>query len=469
VPAETRGHVYALRGGYGIRWRDPAGVQRRRSSPDGARASAPFPTRTAARAWLRQHLESGLRPERESMTFSRLVDEYLASHRAEPSTLRTLRLRLVRPVAAFGDLDLGDLETRAREISAWRATLPPRSAYGIVSAFRQVLEAGVRWRLMRSNPVRESGPNRQPRRAEVEPFTLAEVDRIAAELGPRYSPLVVFAAETALRPAEWLALEWRDVQRAHGAVVVERTLGPQGTKPFGKTDASRRSVPLSRRALAALDGTPRRAGSPLVFPAWSGMHLDLNNWRRREWQPALEAAGVDRRRIYDLRHTAISNWLAAGIGVFEVSRYAGTSLAMISSVYGHLTVGAMGSAAARMDSFADVCATTVPQEPKASFPSAAENGSTKGLASDGPGGIRTPDRKLRRLLLCPLSYGPAPRITRRCAAAAMRPGRGSGLRCACPGLRCSRCGGRRRAPRCGRRGRVGPSRRRDRLRRCRCR
>jgi integrase len=395
VPAETRGHIYALRGGYGIRWRDAAGVQRRRSSPDGARASAPFPTRTAARAWLRQHLESGLRPERESLTFAGLVDEYLATHRAEPSTLRTLRLRLVRPVAAFGHLDICDLETRAREISAWRATLPPRSAYGIVSAFRQVLEAGVRWRLMRSNPVRESGPNRQPRRAEVEPFTLAEVDRIAAELGPAYGPLVVFAAETALRPAEWLALEWRDVQPAQGAVVVERTLGPQGTKPFGKTDASRRSVPLSRRALAALDGIPRWTESRLVFAARSGLHLDLNNWRRREWQPALEAAGVSRRRIYDLRHTAISNWLAAGIGVFEVSRYAGTSLAMISSVYGHLTVGATWSAAARMDSFADVCATAVPQEPEASVPSAAQKGSNAGIKGDGPGGIRTPDRKLR--------------------------------------------------------------------------
>jgi hypothetical protein len=133
------------------------------------------------------------------------------------------------------------------------------------------------WRLMRSNPVCESGPNRQPRRAEVEPFTLAEVDRIAVELGSRYGPLVVFAAETALRPAEWLALEWRDVQPAQGAVVVERTLGPQGTKPFGKTDASRRSVPLSRRALAALDGIPRRTESRLVFAAQSGLHLDLKS------------------------------------------------------------------------------------------------------------------------------------------------------------------------------------------------
>jgi integrase len=162
------------------------------------------------------------------------------------------------------------------------------------------------------------------------PFTLVEIDQLAAELGPLYGPLVVFAAETALRPAEWLAVHRSDVDRSQGVVVVERTLGPEGVKPYAKTDFSRRRVPLSSRALAALDDLPRRLDTRLVFPAESGGHLDLDNWRRREWKPALEAAGVAKRRPYDLRHTAISNWLAAGLSVFEVSRYAGTSLAMIS-------------------------------------------------------------------------------------------------------------------------------------------
>ncbi|MDX6539207.1 MAG: integrase, partial [Gaiellales bacterium] len=181
----------------------------------------------------------------------------------------------------------------------------------------------------------------------------------------------------------------------------------------------------------------------LVFPAPSGAHLDLNNWRRRAWQPALEAAGVDRRRIYDLRHTAISNWLAAGIGVFEVSRYAGTSLAMISSVYGHLTVGATASAAARMDSFADVCATTVPQAAEASIELVEGDGSTTLFTGDGPDRIRTCDRELRRLLLYPLSYGPAPRIAPPGRRATGLSGRGCAPRCACRDRAGSRCAGRR--------------------------
>jgi hypothetical protein len=62
--------------------------------------------------------------------------------------------------------------------------------------------------------------------------------------------------------------------------------------------------------------------------------------------------GVGRRRVYDLRHTGISDWLAAGLSVFEASRYAGTSLTMISSVYGHLTFGALDTAANGLDAHA---------------------------------------------------------------------------------------------------------------------
>ena len=249
-----------------------------------------------------------------------------------------------------------DLETMVDDIIDWRATLPAGSAYGIVSAFRQVCESGVRRRRMASNPVRESGPNRQPRRAEVMPLTRAEVDAVAVELGALYGPLVVFAAETGLRPAEWLALTWRDVQPALRVCIVERALGPDGVKT-PKTDASRRSVPLSARAVQALAHAraatdPRNAGDSPIFCDSRGGHIDLDNWRRREWAPACDAAGIGRRRIYDLRHTAISDWLAAGLSVFEVSRYAGTSLAMISTVYGHLTFGALDTAATRLDAHA---------------------------------------------------------------------------------------------------------------------
>ena len=129
------------------------------------------------------------------------------------------------------------------------------------------------------------------------------VDALETELGPRFGPLVVFAAETGLRPSEWAALERRHVDRARRVLTVHGT----------KTRGSRREVPLTLRAIAALDRSPARLGSPLLFPADRGGVLNLDNWRRRVWAPAVESSGVARpARIYDLRSTFASRALAAG-------------------------------------------------------------------------------------------------------------------------------------------------------------
>ena len=57
----------------------------------------------------------------------------------------------------------------------------------------------------------------------------------------------------------------------------------------------------------------------------------------RVWKPAQKAAGITPlRRVYDLRHTFATFALRAGISTFDLSRYMGTSLAMIDRHYGHL-------------------------------------------------------------------------------------------------------------------------------------
>ena len=118
-----------------------------------------------------------------------------------------------------------------------------------------------------------------------------------------------------------------------GVDKARRLLHVRGTK----TLRSRREVPLTTAALQAVDEVAPRLDSPYVFSSSRRGPFDVHNFRRREWGPAIDAAGIAKpARIYDLRSTFASNALAAGITTFELARIMGTSVGMIEAHYGAL-------------------------------------------------------------------------------------------------------------------------------------
>jgi len=81
---------------------------------------------------------------------------------------------------------------------------------------------------------------------------------------------------------------------------------------------------------------PPRLDTPILFPAARGGHVDGEKFRHREWTPALRAAGVEHRRVYDCRHTFASWAIAGAVQLFYLARIMGTSVQMIDQTYGHL-------------------------------------------------------------------------------------------------------------------------------------
>jgi integrase len=310
-----------------------------------------FATRAEAQRALQNKLARLLPGARSAtLTLGEWVEEYLGAHQGERVTVAKLRWLLGKATAELGEMRLAELSPE--QVCAWRLTVPEGHRFEATQALRQVLNRAVAWKLIEENPAKRV-PNPARRCREQRPFeSWAQLRSLAERLGPTFGPMVVFAAATGLRPSELFALEEGDVDRAAGVIQIRRAYA-NGRVKQTKTRLSRRAVPLQAMALEALDPLRPREGSPLLFPNARGGHLDFRNFNRRHWKPVQKTVGIEPLRdLYDLRHTYATFALRAGVPVFALSRFMGTSIAMIDLHYGHLAVDSYQHAVSLLDALA---------------------------------------------------------------------------------------------------------------------
>jgi hypothetical protein len=166
-----------------------------------------FATRAEAETALCKVLDRlGPGGGRATITLAESVDEYLPMHQAEPVTIAKLRWLLSKATAVLGEKRLADLSPR--DVYGWRFSVPEGHRFEATQALRRVLNRAVAWGLLDYNPAKRGVPNPARRAKEKRPFeTWRQVDAVAAQLGPVYGPMVIFAAATGLRPSELFGLE----------------------------------------------------------------------------------------------------------------------------------------------------------------------------------------------------------------------------------------------------------------------
>jgi integrase len=241
------------------------------------------------------------------------------------------------------------------DIEAWHAHLEetvsertgrPLSASTIGQAHRimstAIKAAVVRGKLPR-NPLSNVTPPRSEG-AELELPAAAEVQRILDRCedwdnGARW----VLAITTGLRQGEALALEWkRDIQlRPPASVSISRAAavvkGERIVKA-PKSAASRRSVPLGKRAVRLLIGHRKHqvaSLSDLVFTDAKGQPVHpRRDWQ--DWQDLLADLGLPRYRVHDCRHVYATMLLEAGEDPRVVQAMLGHSTGALLQRYQHV-------------------------------------------------------------------------------------------------------------------------------------
>jgi integrase len=143
--------------------------------------------------------------------------------------------------------------------------------------------------------------------------------------------LVSLMAYAGLRPGEARTLRWGHVQ-AHTLVV--------GARKTGRRRTVRLLDPLARDLREWRMACGRPGDDQPVIPRPSdGAELSaksFNVWRGDTFVPALERAGLERARPYDLRHSFASLLLHEGRSVIYVARQLGHDARYTLGTYGHV-------------------------------------------------------------------------------------------------------------------------------------
>jgi len=280
--------------------------------------------------------------------------------------------RMPSPQSAWLDrwsLPLEAIEPVALERALTAATTRADGRSNVASVVKRrrdlintVLRAAVRRRLLGSNPMErvEWSAPRSSSQIDVSVLpTMADIDDLVAAIaslrsdGARYAAFFATLAYAGLRPSEAAALRVNDLElpesgwgmaRLRAATPAPGTRytddgGTRQTKALKhRADSAVRSVPLAPPLVGLLrqhlSGWP---SADLVFTNGAGRSVTPENygkvWNRVKptvWPERHVAAGAV---PYDLRHTAATVMLRAGVPLAEVARRLGHSIDVLLRVY----------------------------------------------------------------------------------------------------------------------------------------
>lgn len=290
-------------------------------------------------------------------------EERVLSGLAE-STRRTYRGHLhLRIIPDLGSSQLHEITPddieRARD--KWLADgLGPSSAVGTINALARVFRVLKKARLIESSPTTEADRPSVPVPKKAPTLSPADVERLAIAVSFErpdkvsrevYGEYVRLAAFTGLRAGELALLSPADINldsgliwvwRASSAGVVSTTKDKQG-RWIVIVSALR---PVLERLLANHSGA---ATEPLLRGPFGGRWNHSNFLNSVDWPRLVVRLGWPGFRFHDLRGTAISQWIAAGVPLTTARDLAGHASIATTNLYARTADSALSDAVRLID------------------------------------------------------------------------------------------------------------------------
>jgi integrase len=222
------------------------------------------------------------------------------------------------------------------------------------SVLHNALKQAMKWGMLQRNPT---DLVELPKVARAEMQVLSPEDAssfLKAASDMPFGLVFELALLTGMRPEEYLALQWSDIDFVREVATVQRALVRRKrvwSFEEPKTLRSRRTVPvpLPSRMLLRLGDHKRRQAERclkasgnweahnLVFSGTNGSPLAIPNLTYRYFRPIQEKAGLPQIRLYDLRHTCATPLLMADENPKVVSeRLRHSTIVLTLDTYSHV-------------------------------------------------------------------------------------------------------------------------------------
>ena len=272
----------------------------------------------------------------DSISLDKLFDRFVAAQEKELHKNSLVRYRSTqsRLIEYFGEKRVGEID-RPKTIGFrdWMMGLvKPITVKDRVVACSTCWDWAVEHRIVQENPW--SGLSvRVPSRKKEKPFSQEETLLILETFDKGedwlyfYTDFVRFLFTTGCRIGEAIALQWTNVE---GDRIWIGESVSRGERKETKNDKPR-TITVPQSMAERLDR--RDKSRSLVFPAPEGGLLDDKNFNRRAWRTALKIAGIEYRRPYSIRGSAITRMLRSGMSPIDVSAITGHSARTLYQCY----------------------------------------------------------------------------------------------------------------------------------------